>query len=96
MGVPTVASAQLLATPLPRPGRTLEGMGSAFKVAGIDVKVPWTFFLLVTFFAISGCEVTGSLARPVVEGSKLVGMLTIEDVGHARLLGQPTTMGGKG
>jgi CBS domain-containing protein len=74
-------------------------MGSAFKVgrvAGIDVKVHWTFFLLVTFFAISGYEVTGSLALPVVEGSKLVGMLTIEDVGHARLLGQPTTSGGKG
>ena len=41
--------AQLLATPLPRPGRTLQGMGSAFKIgraAGIDVKVHWTFFLL--------------------------------------------------
>jgi CBS domain-containing protein len=71
-------------------------MGSAFKVTCIDVKIHWTFFLLVTFFAICGCEVTGSLALPVVEGSKLVGMLTIEDVGHARLLGQPTTRGGKG
>ena len=74
-------------------------MGSAFKVgrvAGIDVKVHWTFFLLLVFFAFGRCELTGSLALPVVEGSKLVGMLTIEDVGHARLLGQPTTMGGKG
>ena len=99
MGVPTVASAQLLATHLPHPGRTLQDMGSALKigrVASIDVNVHWTFFLLVTFFAFSRYEVTGSLALPVVEGSKLVGMLTIEDVGHARLLGQPTTMGGKG
>jgi CBS domain-containing protein len=29
-------------------------------------------------------------ALPVVEGGKLVGMLTIEDVGHASLLRQPT------
>jgi Zn-dependent protease/CBS domain-containing protein len=29
-------------------------------------------------------------ALPVVEGAKLVGMLTIEDVGHASLLRQPT------
>jgi Zn-dependent protease len=30
-------------------------------------------------------------ALPVVEGGKLVGMLTIEDIGHASLLRQPTT-----
>jgi CBS domain-containing protein len=29
-------------------------------------------------------------ALPVVEGGKLVGMLTIEDIGHAGLLRQPT------
>jgi CBS domain-containing protein len=34
---------------------------------------------------------SGLKALPVVEGSKLVGMLTLEDVGHASLLGQPTT-----
>jgi CBS domain-containing protein len=35
---------------------------------------------------------SGLRALPVVEGGKLVGMLTIEDVGHASLLrGQPTT-----
>jgi CBS domain-containing protein len=35
---------------------------------------------------------SGLRALPVVEGGKLVGMLTIEDIGHASLLSrQPTT-----
>jgi hypothetical protein len=37
MGVPTVASAQLLATPLPRPGRTRQDMGSAFETGYTNV-----------------------------------------------------------
>jgi hypothetical protein len=33
---------------------------------------------------------SGLRALPVVEGGKLVGMQTIEDIGHASLLRQPT------
>jgi CBS domain-containing protein len=33
---------------------------------------------------------SGPRALPVVKGGKLVGMLTIEDIGQAGLLGQPT------
>ena len=60
-------------------------MSSAFKIgrlSGIDVKVRWTFF---------GYQASGSLlgALPVTDNGELVGMLTIEDIGHARLLSQP-------
>ncbi len=69
-------------------------MGGAFKIgrfSGIDVKVHWTFFLLLAFFAFIGYQASGSLAGALTatENGELVGMLTIEDVGHARLLSQP-------
>ena len=66
-------------------------MGGAFKIArlsGVDVKVYRTFFLLLAFFAFIGYRASGSLAGalPVTENGGPVGMLTIEDLGHARLL----------
>jgi Zn-dependent protease len=39
-------------------------MGGSFKIgrfSGIDVKVHWTFFLLLAFFAFSGYQASGSL-----------------------------------
>jgi hypothetical protein len=41
-------------------------MGGSFKIgrfSGIDVKVHWTFFLLLAFFAFIGCQASGSLVR---------------------------------
>ena len=69
-------------------------MSSAFKIgrlSGIDVKIHCTFFLLLAFFVFVGYRASGSLAGALTptENGKLVGMLTIEDVGHARLLSQP-------
>ena len=66
-------------------------MGGAFKIArlsGVDVKVYRTFFLLLAFFAY---RASGSLAGALTatENGALLGMLTIEDVGNARLLSQP-------
>ena len=65
--------------------------GGPFKLGrafGIDVKVHWTFLLLLLFFA--GYGYAGLRALPAVEGGMLFGMLAIEDVGHASLLRQPT------
>ena len=69
-------------------------MSGAFKIgrlSGIDVKIHCTFFLLLAFFVFVGYRASGSLAGALtpIENGKLVGMLTIEDVGHARLLSQP-------
>ena len=81
-------------------------MGGSFKIgrfSGIDVRVHWTFFLLLAFFAFIGYRASGSLfenglrtlqqsglrALPVTENGGFVGMLTIEDIGHARLLSRP-------
>jgi hypothetical protein len=60
-------------------------MGGAIKIgrlSGIDVKVHRTFFAFI------GYRASGSLAGalPVTENGGLVGMLTIEDFGHSRLL----------
>jgi Zn-dependent protease len=44
-------------------------MGGSFKIGrafGIDVKVHWTFFLLLAFFAFSSYQRTGSLANAMV------------------------------
>jgi hypothetical protein len=66
-------------------------MSGAFKIgrlSGIDVKIHCTFFLLLAFFAY---RASGGLAGALTptENGELVGMLTIEDVSHARLLSQP-------
>ena len=66
-------------------------MGGSFKIgrfSGIDVRVHWTFLLLLAYFAFIGYRASGSLAGalPVTENGGLVDMLTIEDFGHARLL----------
>jgi hypothetical protein len=39
-------------------------MGGAFKIgrlSSIDVKIHWTFFLLLAFFAVIGYRASGSL-----------------------------------
>ena len=44
-------------------------MGGSFKIGrafGIDVKVHWTFFMLLAFFAFAGYQRTGSLANALV------------------------------
>ena len=44
-------------------------MGGSFKIGrafGIDVKVHWTFFLLLAFFAFAGYQRTGSLANALI------------------------------
>jgi len=44
-------------------------MGGSFKIGrafGIDVKVHWTFFLLLAFFAFAGYQRTGSLTNALV------------------------------
>ena len=62
--------------------------GGGFKIArlsGVDVKVYRTFFLLLAFL---GYRASGSVVGtlPVTKIGGLVGMLTIEDFGHSRLL----------
>jgi hypothetical protein len=66
-------------------------MGGAFKIgrfSGIEVRVHWTFFLLLAFFAFIGYRASSSPAGtlPVTENGGPVRMLTIKDFGHARLL----------
>jgi len=64
-------------------------MGSAFKigrVAGIDVKVHWTFFLLLAFFAFSGYEVSGSLVGALTATAMIVALffcVLLHEFGHS-------------
>jgi len=64
-------------------------MGSAFKigrVADIDVKVHWTFFLLLAFFAFSGYEVTGSLVGALTATLVIVALffcVLLHEFGHS-------------
>lgn len=64
-------------------------MGSSFKIGrifGIDVKVHWTFFLLLAFFAFAGYQgsgdVTGALVATVVILALFVCVL-LHEFGHA-------------
>jgi len=64
-------------------------MGSAFKIgraAGIDVKVHWTFFLLLAFFAFRGYEVTGSLVGALTATAMRVALffcVLLHEFGHS-------------
>jgi Zn-dependent protease/CBS domain-containing protein len=64
-------------------------MGSAFKigrVAGIDVKVHWTFFLLLAFFAFIGYRVSGSLIGALTAIAVIVALffcVLLHEFGHS-------------
>jgi Zn-dependent protease/CBS domain-containing protein len=64
-------------------------MGGAFKigrVAGIDVKVHWTFFLLLAFFAFLGYQTSGSLVGALTETVTIVALffcVLLHEFGHS-------------
>jgi Zn-dependent protease len=64
-------------------------MGSAFKigrVAGIDLKIHWTFFLLLAFFAFAGYQRSGSLANALVTALVIVALfvcVVLHEYGHS-------------
>ncbi|MDX6379861.1 MAG: hypothetical protein QOI57_885 [Rubrobacteraceae bacterium] len=69
-------------------GYTL-GMGSSFKIArvfGIDVKVHWTFLLLLAFFAFLGFQGSGSLLGALVAIAVVVALffcVLLHEFGHS-------------
>src|SRR5215210_2729491 len=64
-------------------------MGGSFKIGrafGIDVKVHWTFFLLLAFFAYLGYRETGSLANALVTSAIIVALFVcvlLHEFGHS-------------
>src|ERR671914_1692567 len=64
-------------------------MGGAFKigrVAGIDLKVHWTFFLLLAFYAFAGYQASGSLANALVTALIIVALfvcVVLHEYGHS-------------
>jgi Zn-dependent protease len=64
-------------------------MGSTFKigrVAGIDVKVHWTFFLLLAFFAFIGYQESGSLIGALTATAMIVALffcVLLHEFGHS-------------
>jgi Zn-dependent protease len=68
-------------------------MGSSLKigrVAGIDVKVHWTFFLLLAFFAFIGYQASGSLLGALTTIITIVALffcMLLHEFGHS-LVGQ--------
>ena len=64
-------------------------MGSAFKigrVAGIDVKVHWTFFLLLAFFAFIGYQGSGGLIGALTATAVIVALflcVLLHEFGHS-------------
>src|SRR5918999_1156042 len=64
-------------------------MGGAFKigrVAGIDLKVHWTFFLLLAFFAFAGYQGSGSLLNALVTALVIVALficVVLHEFGHS-------------
>jgi Zn-dependent protease/CBS domain-containing protein len=64
-------------------------MGSSFKIgraAGIDVKVHWTFLLLLLFFAYLGFERTGSVTGALVTMVVIVALffcVLLHEYGHS-------------
>jgi Zn-dependent protease/CBS domain-containing protein len=64
-------------------------MGGAFKIgrlSGIDVKVHWTFFLLLAFFAFVGYQTSGSLVGALTETVTIVALficVLLHEFGHS-------------
>ena len=64
-------------------------MGGALKigrVAGIDLKVHWTFFLLLAFFAFAGYQGGGGLANALVTALVIVALfvcVVLHEYGHS-------------
>src|SRR5919205_2474121 len=64
-------------------------MGGSFKVGrafGIDVKVHWTFFLLLIFFAYVGLQNTGSLLGALIMIGLIVALffcVLLHEYGHS-------------
>ncbi len=64
-------------------------MGSSFKIGrvlGIDVKVHWTFFLLLAFFAYAGYRGSGSAAGALVAVAIIIALficVLLHEFGHS-------------
>src|SRR3712207_2086153 len=64
-------------------------MGGAFRigrVAGIDLKVHWTFFLLLAYFAFAGYQGSGSLTNALVTALVIVALfvcVVLHEYGHS-------------
>ena len=64
-------------------------MGSSFKIGrllGIDVKVHWTFFLLLAFFAYAGYQGSGTIAGALVATLVIVALflcVLLHEFGHS-------------
>jgi Zn-dependent protease/CBS domain-containing protein len=64
-------------------------MGGAFKIgraAGIDLKVHWTFFLLLAYFAFAGYQGSGSLTNALVTALVIVALfvcVVLHEYGHS-------------
>jgi Zn-dependent protease/CBS domain-containing protein len=64
-------------------------MGGAFKIgraAGIDLKVHWTFFLLLAFFAFAGYQGSGSLTNALITALVIVALfvcVVLHEYGHS-------------
>jgi Zn-dependent protease/CBS domain-containing protein len=64
-------------------------MGGSFKIGrafGIDVKVHWTFLLLLAFFAFAGYQRTGSLTNALVTTAIILALflcVVLHEYGHS-------------
>ena len=64
-------------------------MGGSFKIgrfSGIDVKVHWTFFLLLAFFAFLGYQTSGTLAGALTPMAVIVALficVLLHEFGHS-------------
>src|SRR3712207_4632855 len=70
-------------------GTLRRSMGGSFKIGrafGIDVKVHWTFFLLLAFFAYVGYTGSGSVAVALVTAAVIVALFVcvlLHEFGHS-------------
>jgi Zn-dependent protease len=64
-------------------------MGGSFNIgrfSGIDVRVHWTFFLLLAFFAFSGYQASGSLLGALTATLTIVALficVLLHEFGHS-------------
>ena len=67
-------------------------MGGAFKIgrfSSIDVKVHWTFFLLLAFFAFIGYQASGSPVGALTATAMIVALffcVLLHEFGHSLVL----------